>query len=43
MVRRPGKCSCKPRRRGPMTVIVRPYRRANGTMVTGHRRHKPRV
>ncbi|WP_264184003.1 hypothetical protein [Bacillus shivajii] len=41
MAKRRGKCSCSPRRRGPMTVTVSSYRRADGTKVSSHRRHKP--
>ncbi|WP_281284086.1 hypothetical protein [Alkalibacillus haloalkaliphilus] len=41
MAKRRGNCSCTPRRRGPMTVHVKTYRRSDGTRVNGHRRHRP--
>lgn len=38
-----GKCKCKPKRRGPMTVSVKRYKRSNGTPVKRHKRHKPKA
>ena len=43
MAKSKGKCSEKPRRRGPMTVKVNSYYRKNKTLVRSHRRHKPRI
>ncbi|WP_289183152.1 hypothetical protein [uncultured Dubosiella sp.] len=42
MTNQKGKCSEKPPRKGPMTVKVNPYKRADGTKVEGHKRHKPK-
>lgn len=42
MTKLKGKCQCKPKRRGPMTVKVKRHRR-NGTMVKSHKRHKPKT
>lgn len=41
MARR-GKCSEKPKRRGPMTVKVKRYTRKDGTKVPAHKRHTPK-
>ncbi|MFC4985484.1 hypothetical protein ACFPFV_09315 [Salinicoccus siamensis] len=41
MARR-GKCSCSPKRRGPMTVKVSRYYRTDGTKVKAHKRHVPK-
>ncbi|WP_017797582.1 hypothetical protein [Oceanobacillus kimchii] len=37
-----GKCSEHPPRKGPMTVKVSPYKKSDGTKVSGHKRHKPK-
>lgn len=42
MAKKKGSCSESPKRRGPMTVKVKPYKREDGTKVPGHKRHKPK-
>lgn len=42
-MKRKGKCSERPRRKGPMTVKVSSYRKKDGTKVDGHKRHKPKL
>ena len=37
-----GKCSEKPKRKGPMTVTVDGYKKDDGTRVKPHKRHKPK-
>ena len=37
-----GKCTEKPARRGPMTVKVDGYKKADGTKVGSHKRHTPK-